>query len=175
MIYRIIQGRIELMPEVISIVPSFSKLSEEKLKFLIIAYDYTGSPFKMKPENYRIDMAEKLTGVKRNDIPESVKEEFISCIYDLKRDKKELFQKKLASIQLRFETESNVSQLKELSLLMDFIEKRITDLDSEILHEEEMDVVLKANRKLSLLEKLIRNRKLYNIDKKNKEKINEEL
>jgi hypothetical protein len=163
------------MPEVISIVPSFSKLSEEKLKFLIIAYDYTGSPFKMKPENYRIDMAEKLTGVKRNDIPESVKEEFISCIYDLKRDKKELFQKKLASIQLRFETESNVSQLKELSLLMDFIEKRITDLDSEILHEEEMDVVLKANRKLSLLEKLIRNRKLYNIDKKNKEKINEEL
>jgi len=129
----------------------------------------------MKPENYRIDMAEKLTGVKRNDIPESVKEEFISCIYDLKRDKKELFQKKLASIQLRFETESNVSQLKELSLLMDFIEKRITDLDSEILHEEEMDVVLKANRKLSLLEKLIRNRKLYNIDKKNKEKINEEL
>jgi hypothetical protein len=175
MIYRNINGKIELIPEAIRLVPVFDSLSEKQIRFLIIAYDYTGSPFKMKPEDYRIDMAEKITGLKKKDIPESIKEEFISCIYDMKRERKQMFQRKLISLQRDFETETNTTKLKESATIMGFIENKIDEMDNEIIREEEMNVILKGDRSLSFLEKMIRNRKLYNIEKKNKEKVNDEL
>jgi len=166
MIYRIVKGKIEVIPEAASLVPSFSSLTENQLRFLIIAYDYTSSPYKMKPLSFREDMAEKITKIKRKDISQEIKDEFISCIYDIKRDKKELLQKKLISIQNGFETEESLTKLKELSSLMDFIEKKISDVDAEIIREDEMEVILKGERKLSLLEKIIRSRKLYNVEKR---------
>ena len=175
MIYRNINGRIELIPEAIGLVPTFNTLTEQQIKFLIIAYDYTGSPYKMKPEDYRIDMAEKITGLKKKDIPEHVKEEFISCIYDMKRERKQMFQRKLISLQRDFETETNTSKLKDSATIMGFIENKIDDMDKEIIREEEMNVILKGERSLSFLERMIRSRKLYNIEKKSKEKVNDSL
>ncbi len=58
---------------------------------------------------------------------------------------------------------------------MGLIENKIDEMDNEIIREEEMSVILKGDRSLSFLEKMIRSRKLYNIEKKNKEKVNDEL
>lgn len=175
MIYRIIKGKIELIPEALSLVPLFSTLSEQQVRFIIIAYDYTGSPYRLKPEEYRIDMAEKITGIKRHSISDNIVEQFISCIYDMKRERKQLYQKKLLKLQIEFDNELTPAKLKDLSSLMDFVEKKITDIDQEIFREEEMEIILKGSKKMSFLEKMINSRKLYEIEKKNKKTIQEEL
>jgi len=175
MIYRVVSGKVELIPEAIELVPAFARLTEAQIRFIVIAYDYTSGPYKMKPEEYRIDMAEKITGIKKKSIPENIKEEFISCIYDLRRDKKQLLQKKLILVHNQFEAETQTPKLKELSSLMDFLETRINAIDEDILNEDEMNVILKGKKELSFIERMIRNRKLYTENKKSKEDIKNSL
>jgi hypothetical protein len=169
MIYRVINGNIELVPDAISLVPAFAKLSQSHIKYLVIAYDYVDGPYKRKPEEVRKDLAKKATGLTDHDFDFDTIEEFKACLYDVKRDRKQLYQKKLIMVQGQFEVEINTAKLKDLSNVMEFLEKKISDFDEEILKEEEALIVLKGNRQLSLIEKFIRNRKLYNIDKTNKD------
>ena len=175
MLFKVKDGNVELIKEVVEIVPSLKKLTEKQLKFIIIAFDYRYSPYRLKPEEFRISIAEKITGIKKKDIPNDLIEEYISCIYDLKRDKKNLYQKKLLITQSQFEAETSMIRLKDLSSLIDFLEKKISEIDNEIYREEESEIHLKGKKNLSYLEFMIRNRKLYNIDKESRESIKDTL
>jgi len=160
------EGKLFLHKDAIKLIPEIDAVNQKELKYIILAYDYIHSPFRMKPpEERKMIAGRQVWGVdKKNIETPKVKdaiEAYVSLIYDPKRasidvfkNKKEKIERDLRTLDLDFKTTN------EYVKMIDLFSDRIEKLEEDVVREEET-IKLKGDTSLSFLEKWQRNRKKF--------------
>ena len=159
-----------LHPDVIKLEPSLNLLDEKELLFIILSYDYN-SMFRQFPERQRISKAiwhvygdnkpELLNEESRSHRIKSAIEVYKSLQYNRNIELVEMYNKKIDSLIFKIEDEESDSALKRIRESIDGFRKDIRKLEEEIVEQKLMEGEIKGNVKLSWLEKLQQNQKLY--------------
>lgn len=174
-IYNIIDGKIYLHRHAVELCPRMSRLRDELVKYLIMVYDYVGSPLKGQPESKRKELAvsfffpeehekKKLIDTIENDpIFRQAVEELQSIIFDVERSTYDTYLEKINQLNMQMGGASP-DKIKNFmvatSMLRDEAEKlriKIERNDVTIINIE-----LKGGRKLSLLEQWRLNKEQFN-------------
>lgn len=157
-----------LNPDAVRLTDQLSRISEEDLMYIILAYDYTQSPYRMKPEDERKNLARKKVYGTMDRIPEksviikSAIEEYKSLIFDVRRETIDNYKEKIIRLQKQsLMKDIDTAKLKEVDIGIQFLMKRIVELESEIFIDEKFDFTVKGGKKISFVEKWQMNMKRY--------------
>ncbi len=89
--------------------------------------------------------------------------EYKSLIFDVRRETVDNYKKKISRLQKdSLMEEVSVAKLKEIDAAISFLQKKITEIESEIFTEEKYDAYIKGDKKLSMIEKWQMNIRKYN-------------
>jgi len=169
-------GDIILEKEVVRLCPILSRLEDNELKYIICAYDYIDSPWHRKPEEERKIIANRLflkDSEKKEKDPDFRKavEEYESCIFDIKKYTAETLKNRIYKFDQMLMSSDDPAKMKNYDSAIAILQKRYDDINEEVKAEEEM-LEIKGGKKLSLIEVLKRNKKLFTDYKKEIEKEN---
>lgn len=165
------QGEIELFPEVIQLCPVLKDIPQKLLCYLICAYDYVDSPWHRRPFEERKDLAKKKY-LEENEEPEKRSifnkaiEEYESCIYESRTATIENHKNKIHKFNNLLSASDNYNDIVNYDKSIAILQKRIDELTEQVKAEEEV-IELRGKGKLSLIEKLKRSKKLWELNKKN--------
>jgi len=167
-IYSVKNEEIVLHPDVIGLCPVLKDMDQDDLKFMIVAFDYTGySPWFRKPADDRKQIALRKY-IPSGKSPETNKlfqkqlDEFQSIIFSEKHFIIDIYRAKLMSLHTQLVEAEDPSLITDIDKAIMIINKRIDELNTQISQEAEI-IELKAGRKLSLLEQMKRNQQLYKL------------
>lgn len=152
--------------EALRLCPELSKLNEQQVLYIILAYDHTDSPWRRHPLEDRKRLAKRKIWGDKKFIPEDFKnvalaiEEYKGLIYDVEREQRDVLLAKLNSLNNDFISETDTSALTQIMKSQDLIQERIDAFDVKIDIKEEK-IKLKAGKKLSYIEQFMRNREQY--------------
>lgn len=159
-----------LHPDVIRLEPQLELLTDKEVLFIILAFDYN-SIYRQFPERQRVSKAvfhvwgdnkpEMLLEEKR---PKKIKlaiEAYKSLQYNRNIELIEMYNKKIDSLLQILEEESSSTGIKNAMDSIDKFRKAIREIEREVVEEKLLDGELKGNVKLSHLEKLKANQKMY--------------
>lgn len=155
-----------LSNETLQLCPELKKLTQEQVLYIILAYDYTESPWKRFPLETRKHLAKRKMWGEIDIIPEDFKNviagihEYKGLIYDVEREQRDVLLGKLDSLNNAFNIETDNTRLSSLMKSQDLIQKRIDEVDTRIDIKDEK-AKLKAGKKLSLIELFQRNKNEY--------------
>ena len=155
-----------LHPECYKLCPALKTLSEKQMRYLILAYDYD-SPYRLLPleERQRTARAQVYGSVtidpeEESKLVKSSVEIFTSLQYDARRESKEVYLTKILRLEKELVSATSTQEItnitKSIKLLMD----AIRDIEKEMVKDESLEE-LEGGGKLSLLEQLQKNKKLY--------------
>ena len=174
-IYNIINGKIYLHRHAVELCPHMSRLREELVKYLIMVYDYVGSPLKGQPISKRKELAvsfffpeeherkELIQKIEADTIFQKAIIELQSIIFDIERFTYDTYLEKIYEMNMQIAVappEKIRNYMQAISMLRDEADKlkiKIERNDVLIINME-----LKGERKLSLLEQWRINRETYN-------------
>ena len=151
-----------LSNEAIKLCPKLSKLTQDQVMYIILAYDYIDSPWRRKPLEDRKRLSKRKIWGERDFDPESYKkvlegiEEYNGLIFDVERQQRDTLLSKLSSLNSKFINETDSGALTTIMRSQDLIQKRIDEIDIKIDIKEE-SIKLKAGKKLSYIEQFQRN------------------
>lgn len=167
-------GTIEFNEQVLNLLPSLRKVPQDVLEYIVLAYDYLYSPVKMRPIKERKIYASRKVWGNIKILPEederykTVMDKWISdfkmCIYDDRIETVEACRTKIAFLNKELSDPAQVDSRKmaDIGKGIDVLQKRIDNLEEEIIEEEEK-MELQGDKKESYIEKIRRNKKLYEI------------
>lgn len=146
------------------LVPELRLLSQDELIFCILVADDVDGPFRKKPEEERVLMANKRYP---NINPESRKIKFAldgykSLIFDQRRRTVGILSHRSRIIDRDIETDLTMTATKmaEKLKMQEMLQKRIDAIQSEI-DSDEMAYEIKGGKTLSFIEKWQMNQKKY--------------
>lgn len=157
-----------LNPDAAKLCEHLQKVSKEELLYIILAYDYTDGPYRMRTPDERKNLAKKRVYKTMDIEPETEKvkkavEEYKSLIFDVRRETIDNYKKKVSKYQKEsLMEEISVAKLKEIDTAIKFLQTRISEIESEIFTEEKYDAYIKGDKKLSMIEKWQMNIRKYN-------------
>lgn len=139
---------------------SLKNISQKDLMYIILAYDYRTSKFKLFPQSEMIKMARKeVFKGKPNYIPEDDElmakriSEYVSLIYDENRETKKNLQNKLVALRRSLSIDDLTPQrMKDVSTSIKFLTQEIEDIDAIIKKNDEKLILKGKNTKLSMIE-----------------------
>lgn len=155
-----------LHPEVVKLCPSFAALSDKEILFVVLYADYS-SIYKQFPEHERKRKAmwhsfdeneEELVDSPR--IKDAV-EDYISLQYNPKIETIRKYQKKIDGLLLQLDIDTSASSIEKTDKAIATLNKRINEMQSEVLQNTIDEGVLKGGRTKSFLEKMMANKKHY--------------
>ena len=161
------KGEIIRNKEILNIFPRLAKLSDEEFKYYVLVYDHVRSPYKFRPRKEVQIMAARLA-FKKDEIVEEDKKVVIalrSMLYDEKHETVIALRTKINALNDEILAEEDN---KKLTVTMTTIDRLQSMLDKvmEQIKEKSDTVNIGKGKKLSLLEELQRNRKLYEMKAK---------
>lgn len=160
--------KVILNPDAVKLVPELSQLTEQELLYVILAVDYSDSPFRMKPlEERKILAARRAFKAEYSEAFES--EKFITAmnaykglIFDMRRETLDMYKRKVMILQKElFREDLSNKQMMEIDKSINFLEDRIQNISSALDQAEKDNLQIKGQRQLSWLEKWQRNQKEY--------------
>ena len=126
----------------------------------------------MKPEEERKNLAKKRVYGTMDKVPEksviikSAIEEYKSLIFDVRRETIDNYKEKIVRLQKEsLMKDLDTPKLKEIDTGIQFLQKRIIELESEIFIDEKFDFTVKGGKKISFVEKWQMNMKRYRAHK----------
>ena len=139
--------------------PELVDVSEDELKYIILAYDYLESPFRKKPEDERKRIAKRRVWKNSKKVPENnakIKKAinaYQSLIYDSKRISIENYKQKVATFNKEISISEDIKIIKEKVTLVEFFEKKIHEYEDDVKADElNLELNLKGNKQLSQVE-----------------------
>lgn len=170
LIYCDVKNNIVLHPDVVKLSPELGLLSDKEVLFIVLAYDYN-SLYRQFPERQRLSKAiwhvwqdnkpEILDENKRSKRLNIAIEIYKSLQYNRNIELVEMYNKKIDELINLLDVEKSNSGIKNAMDSIDKFRKAIKEIEMEIVEEKLMDGELKGNVKLSWLEKMQQNRKMY--------------
>ena len=157
-----------LNPDAAKLCEHLQKVSKKELLYIILAYDHTDGPFRLKGPDERKNLAKKRVYKTMDTEPETPEvvlaiEEYKSLIFDVRKETVDNYKKKILRLQKdSLMEEVSVAKLKEIDTAINFLQTRITEIESEIFTEEKYDAYIKGDKKLSMIEKWQMNIRKYN-------------
>lgn len=168
--YSDIKNNIVLHPDVVKLSPELALLTDKEILFIILAYDYN-SIYRQFPEKQRVSKAiwhvwqDNMPKLLDTDSrPKNIKiaiEAYVSLQYNRNIELVEMYNKKIDELINLLDIETSNSGIKNAMDSIDKFRKAIKEIEMEIIEEKLMDGELKGNLKLSWLEKMQSNRKMY--------------
>lgn len=161
-------GRFVLCKEAYKLCEEFELLDEKEILCIALAYDYY-SPYRQFPEDERIRRAKAHVYSTINSdffdksrIKKAV-DAYKSLQFDPRREQIKAYQRKLISLNniLDLTKDSDLKSIKEVTSSSKEIRRAIAELEDEIYKEEEQDFFTDDDKKLSVLERLIKNKERY--------------
>lgn len=155
-----------LSKEAVDLCVHLSKLTNDQVLYIILAYDYVESPYRRKPLEERKEIARKRIWKDKEIVPEDIDriakaiEEYYGIIYDHNRAIRDTYLAKLSMLDGQIMMETDPSKLRNLISTQKIIEERLDETDIKIARDENV-VKLRGNKNLSLIEQFQRNRKEY--------------
>jgi hypothetical protein len=153
--------------------PELTKISEDELKYIILAYDYLESPFRKKPPEERKRIAKrKVFGNSKKNIEASSEmkkaiEAYRSLIYDPRKEATDNYRQKIHTLNMEIAHINDYKEIKEKANIIEFLQKKIDDYENEIVSEEvNMEIKLKGNKELSYLEIWQRRKQAFEKDQR---------
>ena len=126
----------------------------------------------MLPLERRKILAKNKIWGKKDFNPENYKnmifaiDEYIGLIFDHNRHDRDMLLEKLNLLNNQLVTEIDTFKINNLLKAINSIENRIDEIDMKIDRDEQV-IILKGNRKLSMIEEYMANRKAYEERMKN--------
>lgn len=168
--YADIKNNIVLHPDVVKLEPQLALLTNQEVLFIILAFDYN-SIYRQFPERQRVSKA--IWHVWQDNIPNILDEEkrpkrlktaieaYKSLQYNRNVELVEMYNKKIDALLRILEEDNSSNGIKNTMDSIDKFRKAIRLIESEIVEEKLIDGELKGNVKLSWLEKMQSNQKMY--------------
>ena len=159
------KGHLVIVPDALSLVPTFSKLTSNQVRYLVLAYDSANTIFKQQKYSQWTKLScEYCFGHSNFDkeekkITEQVKQ-FRWLVYDEERIQKVKLLERKKGLQEEILTVKGSSAMKSINESIKIIEGMITDLDARISFADEEVILANKNGKLSMIEKFQRKQKL---------------
>lgn len=160
------KGTVVLHNDAYKLCPELKNLTEEELLFMILAYDYK-SPYHKFPEEERIRKAKRQVWntkdfeFKNKDYIDKAIEFYKSIQYDIDQEILRNYQEKIDKLNAKLQDTELNAEIKSIISVIDIMEKKINDIQERIDKDNEININLKGNIKLSLLERMQRSRELY--------------
>lgn len=150
----------------VNLSPALSVLTDEEVLFIILAYDYH-SIYRQFPEEDRIRKAmihvynDNNPKLMQRDVIKAAIDEYKSLQYNPKAELATKYQNKIDSLLEKLQADDNPTSNKNILTVISAIRKDIMALESEIADEVQKEGVIKGQKELSWLEKLMRNQKYW--------------
>lgn len=168
--YADLKNNILLHPDVVKLSPELGLLSKDEVLFVILAYDYN-SIFRQFPERQRVSKAiwhvwqdnkpEILDETRRPKRLQIAIERYKALQYNRNIELVEMYNKKIDDLLKLLEADNSATGIKNNMDSIDKFRKAIRAIESEIAEEKLMDGELKGATRLSFLEKMQQNEKMY--------------
>lgn len=147
-------------------LPRLSSLDDNWFKYYVLAYDYIRSPYKFRPVADAKLMAARMSfgldGLPEDE-DEKVIEELKSVIYDEKHETVVNLRTKIKLLNDKLLEEDDPKELPKIMTTIDKLES-MQDSILEKIKEKSEEINIGKGRSLSLIEKLKRNKKLYELE-----------
>lgn len=178
------KGTVVLHPDAAKLEPTLSKLTEDELLLIVLAYDYY-SPYRQlnEVERMRRAQAQVFRNTKKDMFKSPKIKEAVSIYmglqYDERREQIKTYLTKISTINEAIrDSDSPVTITNYVKINKD-LRNAVNAIEEEMMMEEEKDsLTIQGKGKLSLLERWMRNKEKYKeiITKRNeKEKKKEKL
>jgi hypothetical protein len=164
------KNNIVLHPDVVKLSPELGLLTDKEVLFIVLAFDYN-SIYRQFPERQRLSKAifhvwgdnkpELLDPIKRPKRIANAIEEYRSLQYNRNIELVEMYNRKIDDLLNLLELENTPTAIKNLTESIDRFRKDIQRIETEVVEQKLMDGELKGNLKLSFLERLQQNQKMY--------------
>lgn len=164
------KNNIVLHPDVVKLSPELGLLTDKEVLFIVLAFDYN-SIYRQFPERQRLSKAifhvwgdnkpELLDPNKRPKRIVNAIEEYRSLQYNRNIELVEMYNRKIDDLLNLLELENTPTAIKNLTESIDRFRKDIQRIETEVVEQKLMDGELKGNLKLSFLERLQQNQKMY--------------
>ncbi len=156
-----------LHPDAAKLEPCLAKLSEEKLRLIVLCYDYF-SPFRQLSEQERMRRAQAqvFKSAKKNiwetpEIQEAVRA-YMSLQYDERREQVKTYLAKIAIINEAIRASDSPVDITRYIKINKELREAVNAIEQELLMDEEKEsIIVQGKGKLSLLERLMRNKEKY--------------
>jgi len=168
--YADIKNNIVLHPDVVKLSPELGLLTDKEILFIILCYDYN-SIYRQFPERQRVSKA--IWHVWQDNMPNILDEEkrphklkkgieaYKSLQYNRNIELVEMYNRKIDDLLKILEKDESTTGIKNNMDSIDRFRKALRAIEEEVVEEKLMDGELKGNVKLSWLEKLQSNQKMY--------------
>jgi len=157
---------IVLSKEAVKLSPQLSKLNNDQLLYIILAYDYTDGPYRLHPIEDRKRLAKRRIWKDKDFVPEDYKNmkeaihEYKGLIYDYEREYRDVLVTKLQQLNNKFALEEDPRTMQYLMKSIELVESKLNEVETKI-DIKEQDLKLKGNKTISLIEKFQRNKDKY--------------
>jgi hypothetical protein len=174
-IYNIVDGKIYLHRHAVELCPQMSRLKEELVKYLIMVYDYVGSPLKGQPLSKRKEMAvsfffqgehdkkKLIENIEGSEIFKEAVEELQAIIFDIERSTYDTYLERINQLNIEVKS-APLEKIKNYMLTTSMLREEAEKLRIKIERNDVtiINIELKGNRKLSLLEQWRLNKEQFN-------------
>lgn len=159
-----------LHPDVVKLSPELKLLDDKEVLFIILAYDYN-SIYRQFPERQRVSKA--IWHVYSDNYPELLEpdqrptrivkaiEAYKSLQYNRNIELVEMYSRKIDELTSLLSEEKSNMGMKNAMDSIDKFRKAIRSIEAEIVEEKLTEGEIKGSVKLSWLEKLQQNQKMY--------------
>lgn len=161
------KGTAVLHPDVAKLEPSLEKLSQDELLLIVLAYDYY-SPLRQLNETERMRRAQaqvfresKKDMFKIGRIKDAVSA-YMSLQYDERREQIKTYLAKIATMNEAIRDSDSPATVSNYVKINKELRTAVNLIEEELLMEEEKEsIMIQGKGKLSLLERLMRNKEKY--------------
>jgi len=164
------KNNVLLHSDCVKLSPELGLLTDKEVLFVILCYDYN-SIYRQFPERQRVsksiwhvwqdNMPNILDEDKRPQKLKKAIEAYKSLQYNRNIELVEMYNKKIDSLLQILEEDSTTNGIKNAMDSIDRFRKAIRSIEEEIVEEKLMDGELKGNVKISWLEKMESNQKMF--------------
>lgn len=161
------KGTAVLHPDAAKLEPTLSKLSEDELLLVVLAYDYY-SPYRQLSETERTRRAQaqvfrnsKKDLFKTPKIKEAVSA-YMSLQYDERREQIKTYLTKISTINEAIRISDSPASITNYVKINKDLRNAVNIIEEEMMMEEEKEsLTIQGKGKLSLLERWMRNKEKY--------------
>lgn len=153
--------------------PELVDISEDELKYIILAYDYLESPFRKKPIEERKRIARRRIWKNSRKTPEKTAKikkainAYKSLIYDSKREAVDSYKQKIHNLNMEISKSDDFKEIQEKAKIVSFLESKVAEYETDIqAGEVNFELKLKGDKKLSYVEIWQRNKQAYEKEQK---------
>ena len=151
-------GEVVIHPDAVSLVPEFSNLSSDDVRYLVLAYDVQHSIFKQMPREDWPKLScrtvfghEDFEKIERKPSIHKALVPFKKLVYDEKRVMKHKFLKRKRDLENDLLT-ANGKEFKDLNQTISLVADKIKELDMDIATDDDLSMLANKNAKRSMVE-----------------------